>query len=68
MEKVSYFISRYSIVEALFLSQRTESTDSLEKLLTEFYGAILLFLVRAQEYYERDTLGASNASMGIVSC
>ena len=51
LEKVTYLICRCAIIEALYLKDQTTSTNTLEKTLTDLYGAILLFILKAKRYF-----------------
>ena len=55
MERVAHLISRYALVEALYLTHQGKSTGALVRTLIDLYGVILLFLVKAKQYYSQNT-------------
>ena len=55
VEYVTLALTRYNIVERLYLRRRNESTTCLRNSLTELYTCILQFLIKAQRFYEKNT-------------
>ena len=57
LELVSRLIARYAKVEELYLHGVLVQQDQLEQCITELYVAILIYLLRAREYYDCRTAG-----------
>ena len=55
VEYITLALTRYNIVERLYLRRSNESTTCLRNGLTELYTCILRFLIIAQRFYERST-------------
>ena len=55
VEHVTWALTRYKIMERLYLKRRNESTTALTNSLTELYTCILRFLIKAQRFYEKGT-------------
>ena len=55
VEYITLALTRYKIVERLFLKRSNESTTPLRNDLTELYTRILGFLIKAQRFYEKST-------------
>lgn len=55
VEYVTLALTRYKIVERLYLKGSNESTTPLWNSLTELYTCILRFLIKAQRYYDKST-------------
>ena len=51
VEYVVLALTRYKIVERLYLKRSNESTTRLRNELTELYTCILRFLIKAQRFY-----------------
>jgi hypothetical protein len=61
MEMVSNLITRYKIVEELYLSRPSPVRDELTKALLKLYGTVLVYLGKAGKYYKQNTPGKSVA-------
>jgi hypothetical protein len=57
VEMVSRLVTQYAKVEELYLHGVSVQRDNLEHCMTELYVAILIYLLRAREYYTRTTAG-----------
>ena len=61
VEHVSNLITRYTILETIYLDTLTEAKtavrDQLQSSLTKLYAAILAYLAKARRYYDRSTVG-----------
>ena len=57
IETVSALISRYTIVEKLYLHQDCESRSGLEQAITKLYAATLTYLAKVNKYCAKNTLG-----------
>ena len=55
VEYVTFALTRYKIVERLYLKRSNGSTAALRNGLTELYTCILRFLIKAQRFYEKST-------------
>ena len=54
---VSRLVTQYAKVEELYLHGVSVQRDQLEQSITELYVSILIYLLRAREYYNRPTAG-----------
>lgn len=61
LELVSRLIAQYAKVEELYLHGGSAQWEQLEECITELYVAILVYLSKAGEYYDRGTAGDSRA-------
>jgi hypothetical protein len=52
---ISNLISRYAIIEDLYLRESSEAGDLLEEAITKLYAAVLVYLAEAKRYYEQNT-------------
>jgi hypothetical protein len=57
VEVISSLITRYSIVEMLYLHEDSPAKDQLADSIVMVYAAILRFLSNARRYYSRRTGG-----------
>ena len=57
VEMVSRLITQYAKVEELYLHGVSNQRDNLEHCVTELYVVVLIYLLRAREYYSRTTAG-----------
>jgi hypothetical protein len=57
VEMVSRLVARYAKVEELYLQGVSAQREQLEQCIIELYVAILIYLLRAREYYNRTTAG-----------
>lgn len=62
VEMVSRLVAQYAKVEELYLHGVSVQRDQLEQCITELYVAILIYLLRAREYYNRPTAGDAELS------
>jgi hypothetical protein len=60
VEMVSRLITQYAKVEELYLHYVSNQRDNLEHCVTELYVVVLIYLLRAREYYSRTTAGDSD--------
>ena len=58
VELVSNLITRYTIVEHLYLRKPSAAKNQLIQAILKLYSAVLTYLSRARSYYERNTFGA----------
>lgn len=54
-ETVANIVTRYRIVERLYLVKQHEITNQLEEHITDLYALVLKFLVKAKKFYLRNT-------------
>ena len=57
IELVSNLITRYTIVECLYLRKPSMAKSQLTQALLEVYSAVLVYLSNAKRFYERSTPG-----------
>ena len=61
VEHVSNLITRYTILETIYLdiltSAKPAAHDQLQSSLTKLYAAILAYLAKARRYYDKSTAG-----------
>ena len=57
IEHVSSLITRYAMIEELYLRVSSAATEHLAESLVYLYTAILQYLLRARRYYARNTAG-----------
>lgn len=53
LEAVSHLITRYAILEELYLQRNSAARDKLEELVVRLYAEILTFLGKASKYFHR---------------
>jgi hypothetical protein len=62
VEHVSNLITRYTILEAIYVDTlreaRTAAYEQLQSALTKLYATILTYLTKASRYYDKNTIGA----------
>jgi hypothetical protein len=58
IELVSNLITRYAIVEHLYLQKSSAAKDQLTQAILKLYSTVLTYLCKAKSYYERNTLSA----------
>ena len=54
-EKVANIVTRYRIVERLYLVKQYEVTTKLQDHITDLYVLALKFLVKAKKFYSKNT-------------
>ena len=59
LELVSNLITRYAMIEWLYLQEDSAGKEQLVEAVTRLYTAILVYLAKARRYYDRRTGGAS---------
>ena len=55
VEKVASIVTRYRIVERLYLVKQHSATTQLKEHITDLYMLVLKFLVKAEEFYLGNT-------------
>ena len=55
VEYITLALTRYKIVERVYLTRSNESATPLKNELTELYTCILRFLIKAQRFYGKST-------------
>lgn len=60
VEFVSNLITRYTIVEQLYLQNPSTAKDQLIKAITKLYAAVLKYLSKANRFYGRKSAGESS--------
>ncbi len=53
LEAVSHFITRYAILEELYLQRDSAARDKLEDSVVLLYAEILTFLAKARRFFQR---------------
>lgn len=59
VEFISNLITRYAIVEQLYLQKPLTAKDQLIKAITKLYAAVLKYLSKANRFYGRNSAGES---------
>lgn len=57
LETVSRLITRYAILEDLYLKRKSPSHDQLKDMIVRLYAEILTFLTRAKKYLQSPAKG-----------
>ena len=65
LEKVSNLITRYDIMQKLYLEEETQAKDLLKSSIVALYKKILFFLCKAHRHYSRSTASMSFRSLVI---
>lgn len=55
LEIVAKVVAQYKIVEKLYLQRASEGTFELESSIVDLYTLVLKFLIRAQQFYSKNT-------------
>ena len=55
LETVSNLITRYEIMQKLYLEEETQTKDLLQSSIVALYNKILIFLCKAHRHYSRST-------------
>ena len=53
LEAASHFITRYAILEELFLQRNSTACDKIEDMVVCLYTEILTFFAKATKYFHR---------------
>ena len=51
LEAVSHVITRYAILEELYLQQNSTARKKLEEMVVHLYAEILTFLAKARKFF-----------------
>lgn len=57
LEAVSLFITRYAILEALYLQRKSPARDKFEDMVVNLYAEVLTFLAKARQYFKSSAKG-----------
>lgn len=57
VEYVSSVLARCGVFEQLYLQQSSDLSQTVQDSLVKLYIAVLIYLSRARQYYERSTIG-----------
>ena len=63
LESVTKIITQYRIAEKLYLQRPTEGATELKDCIVDLYVLVLRFLIRAQEFYSKNTAERAFQSM-----
>ena len=55
LETVSHLITRYAILEELYLRRNSAARDKLEGMVVRLYAEVLTYLAKAKEYFQSPT-------------
>ena len=55
LEKVSFLLLRYDLVERIYVPKATRVKDLLKDSIIKLYASILLYIVKAHKYYSQST-------------
>lgn len=59
---ITEMIPRYAVFENVYMQSIPTADDELERVLIQFYAAILIYLSRAKKYFEENSASAYCAS------
>ena len=59
LETVAKVIAEYRIIEKLYLQRTSEGSTELENSIVDLYTLVLKFLIRAQQFYSKNTVERS---------
>lgn len=62
LEAVSHLITRYAILEELYLQRSSAARDKLEDMVVRLYAEILTFLAKARKYFQSSAKGEKSIS------
>lgn len=68
LEMVSNLITRYEIMQKLYLEEETQAKDLLHSSIVTLYNRILIFLCKAHRHYTRSTASMSFSFLVINEC
>lgn len=57
LETVSHLITRYAILEDLYMQRNSAIRDKLEDMIVRLYSEILIFLARAKRFFQSSSKG-----------
>ncbi len=63
-EKLANIITRYHIVERLYLVKEYEATTQLKDHITDLYTLALKFLIKAKRFYLKNTASQYKGNIG----
>ena len=55
LEAVSHIITRYAILEELYLQRKPAARDQFEDMVVRLYAEVLTYLAKAKEYFQSST-------------
>ena len=55
LEIISYLITRYAILEELYLQRKSVARDKLEAIVVRLYAEVLTLLAKAKKYFQSST-------------
>ena len=61
LEAVSHLITRYAILEELYLQRNSTARNKLEERIVHLYAEILSFLAEARKFFLRSGKGEKSA-------
>ena len=57
LEAISHLITRYAILEELYIQRDSSARNQLEDMVIRLYAEILIFLAKARNYFQSSTKG-----------
>lgn len=57
LETVSHLITRYAILEQLYLQRNSPARDQLHEMIVHLYAEVLTFLAKAKKYFQSSAKG-----------
>lgn len=60
LEQVSSLITRYAMIEGLYLNIVSPVQEQLKNALVRLYTAVLILLLKASRYYAQNTAGLTS--------
>lgn len=68
LETVSHLITRYAILEELYLQRYSAARDKLEDVVVHLYVEILTFLAKARQYFQTSAKSEKSVYSSLFSC
>ena len=59
IEQITNLLSRYTLIEEIYLQQSSKAVDLLEQAVIKLYAHVLTYLAQAKRYYNENT-GSKN--------
>lgn len=68
LEAVSHLITRYAILEELYLQRISRARDKLEEMVVRLYAEILTFLAKVRKYFQSSAKSKTSTHSPQCSC
>ena len=67
LEAVSHLITRYAILEELYLQRNSATRDQLEANVVRLYAEVLTYLAKARKYFQSSVKGKKSSLSILLS-